>query len=210
MMKRVSYRKNTLKNVKGMTLVEIIIAMVVFAVIALILVQVGGTINTLIKRANHVNKKTSIEAPMVENARACMTVNRVEGYDDAGKTIRNYKKDTETITMQPGCLEAYTVGGTDQASNLRVSLDYEGTPINLNAAIFTAAPSIKASDKNSTDSAGDLKYIYISTWLTSGGNAIWVDNHPLSDGGSSSDGSTGDTSVDNNTEVKPAQPSAGN
>jgi prepilin-type N-terminal cleavage/methylation domain-containing protein len=210
-MKQVSVKKSMRKNVKGMTLVEIIIAMVVFAVIAMILVHVGGTVNTLTKRANHINKKTSIEGPMIENAQACLSVQFNKGYDDAAKTKRNYQKDSETVTALGGCLEAYNVDArTDQASPLRVTMEYDGTPVHLNAAVFTASPAISASDKNSTESAGDLKYIYVSTKLTSGGNAIWVDDHPLGeDGDASGEGGktdTGNGSTAGSNEVKPALP----
>lgn len=58
--------KNQKKHaVKGMTLVEIIISVVVLGVASLILVQVGSAVNTYRKNSNHVSNRVTIEKPYV-------------------------------------------------------------------------------------------------------------------------------------------------
>ena len=52
------------RKVKGMTLVEIIIATFVFGVTAMIMVGIITTANKLVMNANHVNNKTAVEAPV--------------------------------------------------------------------------------------------------------------------------------------------------
>lgn len=198
--------KKISKNVKGMSLIEIIISMVVFAVTALILVQVGGTINSLVKRSNHINKKTTIEAPYIENADACLNVTRNAYYaNKTAMTGRDYTKDSETIDIVNNSLEAYSdPGSSDKASPIRVSLEYKGTKVTLNAACFSARPSVadpadSSKERSDLETGSNLKYMYISTWLTSGGNAIWVDNHPVDKDGNEikkDEGSDGDTDSD--------------
>ncbi|MDE6729335.1 MAG: prepilin-type N-terminal cleavage/methylation domain-containing protein [Oscillospiraceae bacterium] len=50
------------KKLKGMTLIECIIAMVVLAITGLIMVRVGALTNRLLINANHVNNKTQAES----------------------------------------------------------------------------------------------------------------------------------------------------
>ena len=52
------------KKTKGMTLVEIIISLFIFTLLALILVRVGVLISNYTRSANHVNRKTVYEAPV--------------------------------------------------------------------------------------------------------------------------------------------------
>ena len=55
------------KSLKGVTLVEIIISLAVVSVLTLLLVTTATTINAYIKSANHVNKKTTVQAPIAES-----------------------------------------------------------------------------------------------------------------------------------------------
>lgn len=55
------------KSLKGMTLVEVIISLAVVAVMTVLLVATATTINAYIKSANHVNKKTTVQAPIAES-----------------------------------------------------------------------------------------------------------------------------------------------
>ena len=78
--------KKNHKSVKGMTLVEIIISVFVFSVTALILVNVGGTINSLSKNASHVNKKTNLESPVIENGLSYLDIQLVTDAATEGGT----------------------------------------------------------------------------------------------------------------------------
>ena len=52
------------RKLRGMTLVEIIISMFIFSVIALMMVQIGVVTKSLLMNSNHVNNKTSAESPV--------------------------------------------------------------------------------------------------------------------------------------------------
>lgn len=51
------------KNLKGMTLVEIIVSMAIFAMLGMILVTLGTNVDTTTKSANRLNKRVAIQAP---------------------------------------------------------------------------------------------------------------------------------------------------
>lgn len=54
------------KKLRGMTLVEIIIAIAVFAMISLILVMLGTSVDTQQRSAIKVNNKVAIQGPIAE------------------------------------------------------------------------------------------------------------------------------------------------
>ena len=144
------------KTVRGMTLVEIIIAMFVFSVTAFILVQVGTTINALSQNASHVNKKTKVEAPLVENGEHII-FSKVEG-------------DAEKLTIQQDDMEA--VDG-----KLRITINFDDKKghkeeINIAGKAFTVA---KAAESDATAKTNfDMQYIYVSKNLKAGKN-LFVD-----------------------------------
>ena len=55
------------KSLRGVTLVEIIISLAIVSILTLLLVTTATTINAYIKSANHVNKKTTVQAPIAES-----------------------------------------------------------------------------------------------------------------------------------------------
>lgn len=55
------------RKLKGMTPVEIIIALFVFVVASALMVKIGSVASTLLKNSSHVEKRTSIETPLAEN-----------------------------------------------------------------------------------------------------------------------------------------------
>lgn len=50
------------RTVKGMTLIEIIISMLIFTLLASIMVRVGAVTKSLMMNTNHLNNKTSAES----------------------------------------------------------------------------------------------------------------------------------------------------
>ncbi len=54
------------KKLKGMTLVEIVVSIAVFAAISLILVMVGSAVNAHQRSANRVNRKVAVQGPVAE------------------------------------------------------------------------------------------------------------------------------------------------
>lgn len=58
--------KKSKRSRKGMTLVEIIVALAVVSVLTILLVRVSGTIEAYTKSANNVNKKVAEQTPVAE------------------------------------------------------------------------------------------------------------------------------------------------
>lgn len=54
------------KKLKGMTLVEIIVAIAVFAAVSLILVMLGTAVDAQQRSARKVNKKVAVQGPIAE------------------------------------------------------------------------------------------------------------------------------------------------
>lgn len=54
------------KKLKGMTLVEIIVAIAVFAMVSLILVMLGTAVDAQQRSATRVNKKVAVQGPIAE------------------------------------------------------------------------------------------------------------------------------------------------
>lgn len=52
------------KKLKGMTLIEVIVALAIFVVMTLMMVQVGSVTKSLMMQTNHLNKKTAEESPI--------------------------------------------------------------------------------------------------------------------------------------------------
>ena len=62
-MKLQKHKKRS-KSVKGMTLIEIIIAIFVLGVMGVIMCRVATVSGNLLKSANHTEKRTAVEAPL--------------------------------------------------------------------------------------------------------------------------------------------------
>ena len=52
------------KKVKGMTLIEVIVALAIFVVMTLMMVQVGAVTKSIMMQTNHLNRKTAAESPI--------------------------------------------------------------------------------------------------------------------------------------------------
>ena len=66
------------KKLKGMTLVEIIIAMAVFAVLGVILLGIGQVVDSTTKASSRLNKKMTVQAPYAaaKNVRSMVSMFR--------------------------------------------------------------------------------------------------------------------------------------
>jgi Tfp pilus assembly protein PilV len=165
------------KKVRGMSLVEIIISMVVFAVSALLLVQVGDAINNMTKKANHVNKKVNIEAPLVSSGDDIVAA---EVLTNADKT-----KSKEKLTVKNGYMES-------SKDNLKVTFEKEfgGHQVNLAGKSFTVKKAAEGNDFAKTDT--DLQYVYVSRNLMYGSN-VFVDPEEEESGESNGTDGKGDS-----------------
>ncbi len=114
---------------KGMTLVEIIISLFIFTVMAAMMVQIGEVINNLTRNANHVNRKVAAEAPLAENE----VTNSANG-------LTTVTDDNLKIQVQVGAYTAYVKGqtySTDGAvagntfANTNADIDLEFVAVDL-------------------------------------------------------------------------------
>lgn len=95
------------KRLKGMTLIECIIALAVFGVAALIMVKICSVSMQFLKNSNHVNNKVAAEAPAaaVQN----VTLIRTEIDPNTGDTMETAPEpDDVNITVTAGS-RSYTV-----------------------------------------------------------------------------------------------------
>lgn len=69
------------KCVKGMTLIEVIIAIFVLGIMGTIMARIATTSCTLMKSANHMNNKTALEAPAAAAQVKDDTLKEVEDVD---------------------------------------------------------------------------------------------------------------------------------
>lgn len=82
------------KKLKGMTLIECMIAIAILGVTGLIMVQVGSVVTKLMLNTNHLTNKTNAEAPTakVQNA------NDVAETDASGNAVDVGVSQTITVT----------------------------------------------------------------------------------------------------------------
>lgn len=140
------------KTVKGMTLVEVIIALFVFVVASALMVNIGSAINTHFQNSNHVNRKVAIEAPLAEN-----------GSNIAQKT------DDGTGNRK---LEAVTSNVRKVNSNMKVTVTMGSKQVSVTGTSFSTAPAVAGNELASTDA--DLQFIDIDLTLNKKQN-IWKD-----------------------------------
>ncbi len=91
------------KKVKGMTLIEVIIALLIFTLLASLMVQVGSVTKSLMMNTNHLNNKRSVEAPVaaVQDVDELTEVAAIlpEKKDEAGNVIEYDKGDPVRLTI---------------------------------------------------------------------------------------------------------------
>lgn len=106
---------NKKRAVKGMTLVEIIISMVVFAITALMLVQVGNAINNLHKNSIRVNKRVTVEKPYAVSGTYKSTDDKVDSVTDNMK-ITVELKSGDAVSIAGACYKTKATGADKQTS----------------------------------------------------------------------------------------------
>ena len=69
--------KKNKKKLRGMTLVEVVIAIVIFAALSLVLVVVGNSIEAHQRAARKLNNKVAVQGPIAEaqNKQSALLVN---------------------------------------------------------------------------------------------------------------------------------------
>ncbi|MDE6088593.1 MAG: prepilin-type N-terminal cleavage/methylation domain-containing protein [Oscillospiraceae bacterium] len=120
------FRKHN-KKLKGMTLIECIIAMAVFSIATLIMVRMTQVAMNLLKNSNHVNNKIAAEAP------AAAIQNNTVLYDDEGGTVETAPVAEEvTFQVKYGAKE-YTVNAKKYDTSCMASRSNRDTGSGLDA-----------------------------------------------------------------------------
>lgn len=76
------------KRVKGMTLIEVIIALAIFTLLAAIMVRAGAVTKSLMMNTNHLNNKTTAESPIG-------AVQDVDGLEEAANAVHSDPADAQ-------------------------------------------------------------------------------------------------------------------
>ena len=99
-------RKNKLK---GMTLVEVIVALAVFTIMASLLVTVCVSISNSVVRTNRLTREINVQAPTAENRITDDT--KVDAVKDSTNTIKIVNKpgSSGALIEQAVVVESYTV-----------------------------------------------------------------------------------------------------
>ena len=136
-----------MKRVKGMTLIEIIISMLVFSVLTLIMVRVGSVSKSLLMNSNHVNNKTTAEAPYGATR------------DFTG--LQNAIIDPTTLTPK---LDDDGNPLTVATTPVTITVTSGGFTRNINTTKYSTAAAAALSDANTnTNMNGDLDFYVIET-----------------------------------------------
>jgi prepilin-type N-terminal cleavage/methylation domain-containing protein len=135
-------QKSKKKTVKGMTLVEIIISLAVFVVAALLMVQVSETTVKLSRKANHMNRKVAVEAPIAEARPSDNTLVQANGdirvsVKVGGKTVqikgKSYSSSPSVVANDTVKQNTSLAGGGD-LQYITVDLSKKGKGANIWAA----------------------------------------------------------------------------
>ncbi len=107
-------RKNKLK---GMTLVEVIVALAVFTIMASLLVTVCIGISKSVVRTNRLTREINVQAPLAENRK---TTGKVDPVTDSTNTIVITNDGGATI-HQTVVIDSYTVQKSGEHGSETVS-----------------------------------------------------------------------------------------
>lgn len=136
-----------MKRVKGMTLIEIIISMLVFSVLTLIMVRIGSVSKSLLMNSNHMNNKTTAEAPYGATR------------DFTG--LQNAIIDPISLTPK---LDADGNPLTVSTTPVTITVTSGGFTRSINTTRYSTAAAAALSDANTnTNMNGDLDFYVIET-----------------------------------------------
>lgn len=93
--------KKTKKTVKGMTLIECLIALCVFSIAAAVMVETGIVVNKTLQSSVHLNRKVAAQSPMAETQDTASATQEGFGY-------KNRKDNTRVILEFPNNPEMNT------------------------------------------------------------------------------------------------------
>ncbi|MBE6876811.1 MAG: type II secretion system protein [Ruminococcus sp.] len=122
------------KKLKGMTLIEVIVAIAVLGVAGMVMARLGSAASSVMLNTNRVNNKVNVEAPVVSTKNE--EVLKVPGTDDF--------------------LEPTDLNGEDTVVSVDIQVGSYGTY--ESERFSTAALGNKEADRTDTNLQGDLEF----------------------------------------------------
>lgn len=117
------------KKVKGMTLIEVIISLAVFAMLGLVLVTVGSNVDCTTRATNSFKEKMAEQSHYAANG--------VTDYVDSTNNDKTIASDSITIKINVQASGTYIQYGKDAAGNIdpskTVKKTYNNPSVTLNA-----------------------------------------------------------------------------
>lgn len=155
--------KKRTKTLKGMTLIEILISLAIFAMLSLVLVRVGTLVDRTNKATEQLNRRVTAESPA---ASAQDTAAFVYQYNPDGTV----KLDASGNPMQKAVQN-------EGRSDIHVSIDdAAGNPINVNVKTKKAYKSTEYVDKNVTAEVDIQAEIYNTKTLVEDDSKLYDAN----------------------------------
>ncbi len=135
------------KKLSGMTLIEVIVSLFVFSVIALLMVKMGSVTKSLMMNTNHLNNKTNAEGPVAAVRDADALNNAVMTFtDESGAPVTDAAGNPFVVETLP----------------VAITVTLNGKSYVVNSVRYDTAIAAAASGKNcDTNMNGDLNFYVI-------------------------------------------------
>lgn len=171
------------KKLKGMTLVEIIIAMAVFAVLGVILLGIGQVVDSTTKASSRLNKKMTVQAPYASSK-------NVSAKDTDSDGVNDYfyytDSDGNEIPVTPDSMnisvyfkDSSQSDGIARVKVQKYKLDSEGKPIKDGDPVDKEAKADMDANKYSTkELVEDNSLIYSADSPNANLNFQFIDIQP--------------------------------
>lgn len=136
-------KSNMKKKLKGMTLIEVIVALAIFVVMTLMMVQVGAVTKSLMLQTNHLNRKTAAESPIA-------SVQDVDALTDLAAGIVDDEGNAMVVSATP---VTFTISANGSS---RTSV--------VNTVKYSSQAAGEAEDPNfDTNMRGHLEFYVVET-----------------------------------------------
>lgn len=152
------------KKLKGMTLVEVIVAMAVFAMLGVILLGLGRVIDSTTKSSSRLNKKMTIQAPAA-------AAKDESYYDASGNPVELYSED---MTIKVSINDA---SGTPK----QVKVSYKNAAGDMVEEYIAAEEDIDTKKYSTLDLVKDNNLVYDAEGSNANLNFKFVEIQPVTE-----------------------------
>lgn len=151
------------KNLRGMTLVEIIVALAIFAILGMILIRLGINVDSTTKSSNRLNKRVAVQAPYAASQDIDYSYNTV---DEEGNVSVTDAKLTPNLTSIEVYIDQNNDGTPDIVSVKRKNKT-EREDVDSDSKVYGNRYSTKAIVDNP-----DGKEVYDSDEVSNSGHHL--------------------------------------